>query len=143
MDDLSEPFSVHSTASYPTLVDADVDLDYSEMSVWLMDELNSAILGDRHYRSFFPGLRVSSEHLFTIPPTWRFDWAGRSLHFVFEYGSMQREVIRDESTVRFSTVLELPARWVSKEEAGRFSEFAKVLRDEGRMSMHARLSGAP
>lgn len=143
MDDVSEPFSVHSTASYPGLVDADADLDYSEMSVWLMDELNSAILDNQRYRSFFPGLRVSSEHRFAIPPTWRFEWAGPSLNFEFEYGTMRREVRTDAGSVRFSTVLELPARWVTKDEADRFSEFARVLRDEGRLSMYASLSSPP
>ena len=143
MDDISAPFSVHSTASYPELVDADADLDYSELSVWLMDELTNAILGNQHYRSFFPGLRVSSEHHFTIPPTWRVETAGPSLNFEFEYGTMRREVRTGEGSVRFSTVVELPARWVAKEEADRFSEFARVLRDEGRLSMYARLSGAP
>ena len=67
LDDLSEPFTVHSTASYPPLVEADGDLDYIENSAWLTDELGSVVLDNQHYRTFFPGLRVNSQYLFAVP----------------------------------------------------------------------------
>jgi len=143
LDNLAEPFSVHSTASYPALVDAQDDLDYSERSAWLAAELNGAVLENRHHRSFFPGLRVSTEYSFAVPPKWEFEWAGPSLNLEFEYGSMTREIQLDETGVRFSTLLEMPSRWVAEEDTDRFNAFVKALSRQGQMSMYARLVTDP
>ena len=141
LDNLSEPFSVNSTADYPPLVEADADLDYRERSAWLTDELESVALDNQHYRSFFAGLRVKSEYLIKVPPRWHFERAGPSLNFEFEYGTMTREIQLEEQSVRFATLLELPARWVSKEETNRFNEFLRTLGREGQMLVYADLAG--
>lgn len=143
LDNLAEPFSVHSKASYPPLVEPDDDLDYRERSAWLTDELESVALDNQHYRSFFAGLRVRSEYLIKIPPTWHFEWAGPSLNFEFEYGTMTRKILLEEQSVRFTTLLELPARWVATEETGRFNEFVRALGREGQMSIYAELADDP
>ena len=56
---------------------------------------------------------------------------------------MTREVRLEEGSVRFSTSLELPARWVAKEQTSRFNEFLKLLGGEGRMSIYAELARNP
>ena len=106
-------------------------------------ELESVTLVNQHYRSFFAGLRVKSEYLIKIPPKWRFEWAGPSLNFEFEYGTMTREIRREDQSVRFTTLLELPARWVAPEETSRFNEFVKMLGREGQMSTYAELTDGP
>ena len=143
LDELSEPFSVRTMAAYPPLIEADGDFNYVERSAWLTDELESVMLENQHYRSFFPGLRVESEYLFTLPPKWRLEWAGPWLDFEFAYGTMKREVRLEGQDLRFETLLEMPARWVSKEETDRFNEFVRVLGDEGVMSFHALLASDP
>lgn len=134
IEEISSQVRLSSNNEYASFQDVHKDLFYIEDDGWVNYEIDSAILKNTVYSSFFPGFKIDSEYKFDTAQLWKIKHKSPELDLQHQFGSMRRTIIQDgNNKVKVVTKIQVPSRKIPVAEIPMFNKFLKLLKREGKI----------
>ncbi len=137
LQNMDKSLEIISLIDYKPFIDVNDNLSYYEYDYWLQDEIDSLYIKNKHYDSFFSGLKIISEYHIDVSSLWKLKGSIPKLHLQHKYGLLDRKIIKlNDDKVRIITKLEIPSRKLSVNEFETFNKFLKLMKRESAVRIH-------
>lgn len=131
LSEMAPQLVINSRAKIKPFLDSSANLEYEENDAWLIDELNSMRLQNKHYDEHFTGLKLHTEYLYDTKGIWKITRTPPVLNFKHNFGSLRRQIeLTPSKKLIVTTDIEIPEQQIKKNQLEAFNRFLDLLKQE-------------
>ncbi|RWX56292.1 DUF3857 domain-containing transglutaminase family protein [Photobacterium chitinilyticum] len=131
LSEMAPQLVINSRAKIKPFLDSSANLEYEENDAWLIDELNSMRLQNKHYDEHFTGLKLHTEYLYDTKGIWKITRTPPVLNFKYNFGSLRRQIeLTPSKKLIVTTDIEIPEQQIKKNQLEAFNRFLDLLKQE-------------
>ena len=140
LSEMAPQLVINSRAKIKPFLDSSANLEYEENDAWLIDELNSMRLQNKHYDEHFTGLKLHTEYLYDTKGIWKITRTPPVLNFKHNFGSLRRQIeLTPSKKLIVTTDIEIPEQQIKKNQLEAFNRFLDLLKQESMIRFNGQL----